>query len=306
MIKVTDVAYARFSAPDLDVMETFLTDFGLTRSERTDTALYMRATDGEHHVHVTKLGGPGFIGFAFNAASEEDLYTLAQAEGASEVQDMNEPGGGKRVTIADPDGFVVEVVHGMEELSALPVQNQFPANQGVDRKRRGEFVRLEGGPSQCKRLGHVVLMVTDFNKTDKFYKSHFGLISSDECHNDEGEIVLTFNRCDKGEEWVDHHTLLTVPGEKAELGHIAFEVEDLNHLQVGHEHLKSKNYKHSWGIGRHVLGSQIFDYWFDPYGFRVEHWTDGDLLNANTPTGKFPAAKALNVQWGTDSSSRVA
>ena len=30
MIKVTDVAYARFRAPDLEKMEDFLIDFGLT------------------------------------------------------------------------------------------------------------------------------------------------------------------------------------------------------------------------------------------------------------------------------------
>ena len=305
MIKVTDVAYARFTAPDLDRMEDFLTDFGLVRSARTETALYMRATAQDHHVHVTELGEPGFKGFAFNVISEEDLYVLSQAKGASDVHDLDEPGGGKSVSITDPDGFIIEVVYGMEELPLLPVKNLFPANQGIRRQREGECVRLEAGPAQCKRLGHVVLTVTDFIKTDAFYKSHFGLLSSDECHNDQGEVVLSFNRCDKGEDWVDHHTLLTVPGEKASLGHIAFEVEDLNHLQLGHEHLKTKGYRHSWGIGRHVLGSQIFDYWFDPYDFRVEHWTDGDLLNATTPAGTFPASEALNVQWGSDASSRV-
>ena len=305
MIRVTDVAYARFSAPDLDRMEAFLCDFGLVRSARTKTTLYMRATDKDHHVHVTELGEPRFKGFAFNVNSEDDIHALSKTGGASEVHHMDEPGGGKRVSIADPDGFVIEVVHGMEELSPLPVENFFPANQGTSRQRQGEFVRLETGPAQCKRLGHVVLTVTDFKKTDAFYKSHFGLLSSDECHNDEGETVLSFNRCDRGGDWVDHHTLLTVPGEKAALGHIAFEVEDLNHLQLGHEHLKTKGYKHSWGIGRHIFGSQIFDYWFDPYDFRVEHWTDGDLLNATTPSGKHPIAEALNVQWGTDASSRL-
>ena len=29
-----------------------------------------------------------------------------------------------------------------------------------------------------------------------------------------------------------------------------------------------------------MLGSQIFDYWRDPWGHTVEHWTDGDLLDA--------------------------
>jgi len=31
---------------------------------------------------------------------------------------------------------------------------------------------------------------------------------------------------------------------------------------MGHEYMRSQgSYKHIWGIGRHVLGSQVFDYW---------------------------------------------
>ena len=61
-IKATDIAYGRFRAPDLDVMEEFLTRFGLVRSDRTSTALYMRGTDPPHHVHVTEKGEPKFVG----------------------------------------------------------------------------------------------------------------------------------------------------------------------------------------------------------------------------------------------------
>ena len=35
MIKVRDIAHVRIQVPDLDRMETYLTDFGLVRSERT-------------------------------------------------------------------------------------------------------------------------------------------------------------------------------------------------------------------------------------------------------------------------------
>ncbi len=306
MIKVTDIAYARFRAPDLDVMEAFLIDFGLVRSARTETALYMRATDEDHHVHVTELGDPAFIGPAFYAASEADLATLAKAPGASPVEDINEPGGGKRVRITDPDGFEVEIVYGIETLERLPVRNVFKPNSGKDIRRKGELVRLKPGPTQCRRLGHVVINVTDFAATNQFYKSHFGFVSSDELFNEAGETTLAFNRIDKGKEFVDHHTLLTVPMEEAGFGHLAFEVEDVNAVQMGHEYLKSKGYQHSWGIGRHILGAQIFDYWFDPFGFRVEHWTDGDLLNEDTPMGKHPMATALDVQWGAGPDTRLA
>ena len=36
-IKVSDMAYGRLRAPDLDVMEEFLTRFGMVRAERTNT-----------------------------------------------------------------------------------------------------------------------------------------------------------------------------------------------------------------------------------------------------------------------------
>ena len=80
-VKVTDIAYGRLRAPDLDVMEEFLTRFGLRRTERTDTALYMRGTDPYHHIHVTEKGDPKFVGLAYYVDSEDDLKRLASAAG---------------------------------------------------------------------------------------------------------------------------------------------------------------------------------------------------------------------------------
>src|SRR6185503_19832464 len=93
-IKVADIAYGRLRAPDLDVMEEFLTHFGMVRAARTPKALYMRGTDPHHHLHVTVLGAPAFVGSAWYAAREEDLAVLAQQPGASGVETLDEPGGG--------------------------------------------------------------------------------------------------------------------------------------------------------------------------------------------------------------------
>ena len=158
----------------------------------------MRCSDENHHTHVTELGDAKFVGFAFNAASLEDLNTIAKVEGASKIEEMDEPGGGYRVRINDPDNFQIEVVYGIKTLPNLTKQNVFGANFGDQRKREGEFVRLKAGPSQCKRLGHIVINVTDFEKTNKFYKSNFGLISSDECVDENGKTCLAFNRVDQG------------------------------------------------------------------------------------------------------------
>ena len=41
----------------------------------------------------------------------------------------------------------------------------------------------------------------------------------------------------------------------------------------------------------------MFDYWKDPIGFTVEHWTDADLLTADTPPNAHDVAIGIN-QWG--------
>ena len=112
MIKATDLAYGRLGAPDLDRMEQFLVDFGMIRADRTKKALYMRGTDGDHHhIHVTELGEPIHIGLAWWASSEEDLEIISKAPGASEIHEIDEPGGGKRVNLTDPDGRIIEVIY---------------------------------------------------------------------------------------------------------------------------------------------------------------------------------------------------
>ncbi len=81
--------------------------------------------------------------------------------------------------------------------------------------------------------------------------------------------------------------------------HAAFEVANLDDLMLGHQHLKSKGREAAWGVGRHILGSQVFDYWKDPFGNELEHWTDGDLLTAADAPQKVPVSELRSVQWGS-------
>jgi hypothetical protein len=68
---------------------------------------------------------------------------------------------------------------------------------------------------------------------------------------------------------------------------------------AGHYHLKSiDEYYHEWGIGRHLLGSQMYDYWRDPHGFTHEHWTDGDLLDSSIPTEDTGLLEFGKAQYG--------
>ncbi len=298
-VKVKDIAFVRFRAPDLDVMEAFLIEFGMQRSGRDDSTLYMRGSNDEGFVHVTHFGDePGFIGLAFEATSEDALSELATIDGFSPVGDLDGPGGGRVVRTVDPNGFQVEVVAGRGTVGRLPLPSASPRNDATDRSRVGAPVRLPSGPSHVQRLGHCVLDVLDFRASEAWYKERFGLVTSDEIALDERNALGAFLRCDQGERHVDHHTLFLIGIGRARFNHAAFEVADFDDLMSGHSHLKANKRTPQWGIGRHVLGSQIYDYWLDPHGHMLEHWTDGDLFNTETPPNIASLGDLLASQWG--------
>jgi catechol 2,3-dioxygenase-like lactoylglutathione lyase family enzyme len=300
LIKVTDLAYGRLRAPDLDAAEEFLTHFGMVRADRTSTALYMRGTDPAHHIHVTEKGDPGFVGFAYYAASLDDLKRVAKAPGASGVEAIDEPGGGKRVRLREPNGYQIEVVHGIKKLKPIPVKRQ-PLNTGKDSLRRaGELMRLPKGPSRVKRIGHGVMAAPDVTTTVQWFRDTLGFICSDDIYaGSRDNIIGSFNRCDRGREYVDHHVFFCVRNARAGLNHLSFEVQDLDDVFMGHEYIKQLGkYEHMWGIGRHLLGSQVYDYWSDPWGRVHEHWSDTDRLNAKNGSHLLSAEEGLVSQWG--------
>ena len=292
IVKVTDLAFARLQSPDLDVAEQFLTDFGLVRVERTRKALYMRGTGPTHHIHVTHLGEPRFLGFAFHVESKDDLKRFAKAPGADGIETVDEPGGGQRVRMRDPLGYQMEVVWGIKPLKPLRVRS-------VTRKA-GTVLRIPAGASQVKRLGHAVMMTPHAKERIKWYREMFGFLPSDEIYaGTKDNIIASFNRCDRGAKHVDHHTFLCVEGEKTGLNHLAFEVQNFDDLMLGHHHLAAAGkYRHFWGIGRHVIGSQVFDYWQDPWGRAHEHWVDTDVLTSRYPGNLVPAEEGFQSQLG--------
>jgi len=306
LIKVKDLAYGRLRAPDLDQMEEFLTHFGMTRAARTPSALYMRGTDPRHHLHVTEKGDPTFVGFAYLAASEEDLTRVARAPGASGVESIDEPGGGKRVRLTEPNGYQIEVVHGIEPLPTIPVERE-AMNSGAEPLRRaGVLMRPRKAPAPIKRMGHGVLGTPKVRETVQWFRETLGFICSDDVYaGDRENVIGSFNRCDCGDEYVDHHVFFCVTNERAGLNHMSFEVPDVDAVFMDHEYLtRLGKYEHMWGVGRHLLGSQVYDYWCDPWGRVHEQWADTDRLNARSGSNLLAADEGFVSQWGEDPPER--
>ena len=297
-IKIEDVAFVRFRAPDLAGMRGFLDDFGLRVVEASGARLVARGLGPGPVLHVTEQGEPGFAGVAFRASSAADLERLAISENA-QVEELDLPGGGLVVRLADPDAHSVEVVAGQVEFRPLPLPAFQPWNSADARNRLRRVKRAASGAAHVIRLGHVVLNVSDFRRSERWYKDRFGFITSDEVKVSPEFTLGAFLRCDRGETPTDHHTLFLAQSPKGPgFNHAAFEVADLDDLMLGHQRLKETGRHAEWGVGRHILGSQVFDYWRDPWGHTLEHWTDGDLFTAADGSNVATLQDLLGVQWG--------
>ena len=301
--RAIDIAYVHVAVDDLDRMAEFLGRFGMTSTRDTDAdgraVLYSSGTDGAPYQHIAETGEPRFVGVGFEIENPEDLEALAGMPGASAIEDVARPGGGRRVRFTDPNGNEVTAIQGWQRAGSSDPQQRPPINTGTARQRLREPVRLEPRASQVKRLGHCVLFVKDFRESEAWYKERFGFLTSDAIHaGPEENVIGAFMRCDRGDMPVDHHTLFLLQAPGTGMQHAAFEVHDWDDLMLGHDALEEGGYTHNWGIGKHILGSQVFDYWHDPFGNVMEHFTDGDLFDSAQPPGLSPVQSLLGVQWG--------
>ena len=302
-IQIDDVAYTAYECNDIDLMERFLTDFGMKRAARTDDALYMRGTSSAHHIHVTRKGEQNrFLGGAFRAQSRDELEKATKIPGATGIEPITVPGGGERVTQTTPNGHSIWLEYGAETLPELPARRIYQLNFASSHLRFNTAVRQRAEITPILRIGHFVLWVPDALPEIAWFREHFALVPSDYicAHSDEPEpdVKGTFLRYDRGQEYVEHHCILISESNKMGCHHSSYEVLDLDAVTSGHDYLVSKGWHLDAGVGRHYLGSLIYDYWLDPFGNRVEHYTDTDLINDDYEPVYFVGTADETTQWG--------
>lgn len=303
VIKVDDLAWLEFEKPDLARAEAFAHAFGFTTMLRTSDELQLRGTDAPC-VIVRRGTRTRFRGMAFRAQDTADLTRLGDAVGGR-IQPLPESLGGLSVELCDPSGIPVRVVTGIHRFDALPTPAPLTLNFGDRPRRINAAQRPRRVPASVQRLGHVVLQSTTYLRSLNWYLDNLGMIVSDFLffpgQRDRGP-TMSFIRCDRGMTPTDHHSLAIALGPSDRYVHSAYQVCDLDTLAAGGEYLRNEGYQRSWGIGRHIQGSQIFDYWRDPDGFLVEHFTDGDLFDSTVQPGWAPFTASGLAQWGPPAS----
>lgn len=299
LIKACALVYLRHRRRDLEQAQRFYTDFGLELAERSETALYLRAAGGGPICVIVQAGPHDeFAGFAASASSELALHRFAAGVGCA-VEPRREPGGGFVVRVRDPADLEIEVVYGVASAPAREPPVPMPTNS-FDRPVRVNAPRPAVlGPAWVRRLGHVVLGRQEFARNASWYMNMLGLIATDvEVLPELREPTVAFMRFDRGAAPSDHHSIVVAAAPEDGYLHAAFESTDVDALGAGAEWLQQRGWVKSWGIGRHILGSQLFCYHIDPAGFEVEHYVDGDLFDASYPTHYHEAGLRGLYLWG--------
>jgi catechol 2,3-dioxygenase-like lactoylglutathione lyase family enzyme len=301
LVKAAGLAWLEFEKPDLDRAERFYADFGFTVADRTPETLLLRGRQAAAACLVVRRGPRArFVGPTFAAAARDDLGRLARGTGGTVTAHR----GGHGVLLRDPSGYPVRMVHGVPELPALPGRAPLPVNSGAPGAgpaRVNAAQRPDRRPAQIQRLGHVALGTTRFRAALDWYLDTLGLIVSDFLYLD-GQRgrgpAMAFIRCDLGSVPADHHTLAMALMPQTGYLHSAYQVTDLDEVAASGEYLREQGYRHAWGLGRHIQGSQIFDYWRDPDRLMFEHYTDGDVFDAAMEPGWAPMSVSGLAQWG--------
>lgn len=303
LLKAQALAFLMFEKPDLGSVETFLTDFGMRTVSRGADRLLMRGAGGAPCIYMARAGTRSrYLGAAFTVAGEAELARAETQARARRLPPGAIPGGGSGVELTDPAGNLLWLVTGQQALPPLPLRAPLhPLTNGPDMTPRvNATVRPPLEPAAVAKLGHVVLQTTAFGDMADWYMRHLGLIPTDVQYLEDGTPNLCFFRLDLGDTPADHHSFVLAGGIEEKYEHSAYEVVDLDALGQGHNVLRANGHRHMWGIGRHVLGSQLFDYWYDPDGMEFEHYTDGDVFTAGHETHYVPLEMSSIWAWGDD------
>ena len=237
------------------------------------------------------------------------MLRLADKSGTA-ARPLPETIGGLSVDLVDPSGMPVRVVAGMHELPALArASSRTRSTSGADLQRTNvDPASRRGCPRGCSAWATWCCSRPSICETLNWYLDNLGMIVSDFLFfpgQRERGPTMSFIRCDRGSTPADHHTLALALGPANRYVHSAYQVSDLDALAAGGEYLRERGYFRSWGIGRHIQGSQIFDYWRDPDGFLVEHFTDGDMFDNTVEPGWAPFDRSGSGPVGAAGDQRL-
>ncbi|MEM7130291.1 MAG: VOC family protein [Chloroflexota bacterium] len=249
LVQTKKLSHLALTVSRIEEQTAFYRDIVGLHVQNVDTQgrVYLRCQSEHHDLLLIPSEGRGMDHFALDVGGMAELDAAAQAlEGAGihvSSGDERELGHGHSYRFLDPDGFVVELVSGMEQAESTY------------------------GPRvvRPRRYGHLTLRVTDLKQTVEFYTDLLGFRISDWL----GE-QFCWLRCTP-----EHHGLALSTHERAPMmHHLAFHVRDMAELVQQAEYLMQQGRILLYGPGRHGPGQNLFIYFHDEEENIVEFAAD--------------------------------
>jgi catechol 2,3-dioxygenase-like lactoylglutathione lyase family enzyme len=261
--------------PDLAKAIDFYTRvWNLELAVRTAGAVYLRGSGTDHHLlalhHADRVALSCVTLRARSANALAEIAAALPGAGGRLLQaqsPIDEPGGGTGIVLGDPDGRVIQVVHGDEP-----------------REPR------TGPPDQPIRLAHAVLNSHDVGATQAFLERALGFTLADRTR------IMAFMNCN-----LDHHSLALGDADNDALNHVAFLMPDVDAVMRGGGRMRDAGYAIEWGPGRHGPGNNAFNYFIGPFGEVIEYTAEVQQIDDSYQVGgpadwSWPPGRV--DQWG--------
>jgi catechol-2,3-dioxygenase len=275
MVQVTRLAHVGLQAHSLSAQAEFYNDrWGLERVDESGREMFFRADGPDHHVlTLTETDQSGLHHVALQVPNLEDIDRAHEellARGVEIVtpptQDL-EPGVKRALRLRDPDGFLVELVAGVETVS-------------------DPFKHQDVKPTA---LNHIVLNVRDQAASENFYREALGFKLTDRFVGG-----LSFWACN-----ANHHTLAFAQARDGNpaFHHAAFEMRDWEEWIKAVFYAGERGIPRAWGPGRHLFGNNLFSYYKDPEGNTVEYTAEVEQIT--DPNREPRVMEPYPDQWRT-------
>ena len=270
--------------PNVAETAAYYQDFGLTPNGGHGFA----TVDGGEQLRIVQTPRRRLVELGVGADDPDDLDHVAASLTKLGVQVERTATG---VSAVDPGTELlvrVELAPRYEQTPTPPPPYNTPGIDARVQERAPGILRED--PVRPRKLGHVVLGSTDQEFSQRFFQQGVGFKVSDSVPG-----LAAFMRCSS-----DHHNVLVQQAPVAFLHHTSWQVDDVDEVGRGATAmLEADPSRHTWGLGRHFIGSNFFWYLKDPAGTFSEYYSDLDCIvdDALWKPREWEGAKALWA-WG--------
>jgi catechol 2,3-dioxygenase-like lactoylglutathione lyase family enzyme len=278
------LASITIGVPNVEETSRYYAEFGLTRYGAT-----FSTTDGGEQLCIVESPTRRLIELCIGADDPDDIDRVADrlaSLGVPVERDAASLGATEKHSGARA---VVKILPRVLQMPTAIALSNGPGRADRENDRAPGILRE--GPIRPRKLGHVVIGTPDAEASQRFFVDGIGFKVSDEVRG-----VAAFLRCSS-----DHHNLLLQNSPVAFLHHTSWQVEDVDEVGRGAMlMLEGHPERHTWGLGRHFIGSNFFWYLRDPAGNFSEYYSDMDIITDDQlwkPGTWEPTLRALYA-WG--------